>query len=742
MLKGKRSFFTELFISFLLLLCIPIITIILILWQSNRVVKEQVLDIEGKKLHLYVEQLEEVMKGMKDVCHALYSSNYTKLYASEIGNNTTWAYDVRARLKNTLQSLDKSDYYDVFVCYDVDRIVSARYSDLNASDYYATYYSNLKVDTDLRAEFLDILKTDYKKPMCHIINNGVSNSYLCMTMGVKNTKNNYTICVVLEPSYLKQLLVMQERNEDSIFQVYNVDKELLFSNNSKLEEQHIVKTSSRENAEMDIWLDSKDYMMQVKKSSELDNYYVYTVSKTLFWNTLSWLRIWGYAGAGLCVLVSILFAYRSTMRAYRPVGNIMEILNRKKENDERGKGESEFSHIISFVESQEKALKENKKISRAWFLHGLLEGKENDITSQVLEKNNIAFVGEAFAIGIIYAEALNPEMGDLCSFTVQNVLEELCNSLGKGYFVELSSNRYALLINLSDKGADLYGVLQYGQEFLREKTGIMVSIGYSDVYEGATAIPEAYKEAQEAIRYRFLMGSGRLIAYKDIKVRSAGYRNEEESKVYMLLLEYMENKKDEDDLDTIVEQLMYIYQMNEEMSMDVALVFKKEIVNALCKIMELCGYEEESIQKVRQGFKNTDTLSEFRQLLTIRITELCKHKIKRKASVDILEETKRFIEENYSDNELSVAAIGNSMGMQGNHLSKIFKERYGITLLDYVATVRIGQAKKLIQESNLSVQEVADKTGFLSSTVFIRTFKKKEGITPGKYKEAIDLVDR
>ena len=231
MLKGKRSFFTELFISFLLLLCIPIITIVLILWQSNRTVKEQVQDIEGKKLHLYVEQLEEVMEGMKDVCHTLYSSNYCKLYASEIGNNTAWGYDVRARLKNTLQSLSKIDYYDVFVWYDVDRIVSARYSDLNASDYYATYYSDIKVDKNLRAEFLDILNSDYRKPMCHIINNGTSNSYLCMTMRVDNAKYNYTICVVLEPGYLKQLLVMQEGNEDSIFRVYNKDKELLFFNN-------------------------------------------------------------------------------------------------------------------------------------------------------------------------------------------------------------------------------------------------------------------------------------------------------------------------------------------------------------------------------------------------------------------------------------------------------------------------------------------------------------------------------
>lgn len=740
-LQGKRSFFTELLISFLLLLCIPIITIVLILWQSNRIVKEQVLAIESKSLHLYVEQLEEVMEGMKDVCHTLYASEYCQLYASQVGSNSKWAYDLRTKVVNTLQSLDKSSYYDVFVYYNSDRIISSRYASLKAADYYATYYSDLKINSELRDDFINILTSDYKKPKCHVINAGTENAYLCMTMVVKGsamTRTGYTVCVVLDPSYLQQLLVMQKGNEDSSFMVYNVDKEMMFSNNLELEEEYLGDVSSWETAKVDEWHDAKDYMMQVKHSAVLDNYYVYTVSKDLFWNTLWWLRMWGYAGAGLCVLVSILFAYRSAVRAYQPVGNIMELLKRKTGANSQEKIKSEFSHIISFMEEQEKALKENKQINRAWFLHGILEGKEINLDAQTLEKNNIAFVSDQFVVCIIEADVLNANVEELCSFIVQNVLEELCDSIGKGYFVELSRSRYALLVNLSSHDKDLSGVLQYGQEFLQEKMQIILSVGYSDVHKGIAAVSEAYREALEAIRYRFLLGRGRLIAYKDIKARSNSYRNDEESKVYLLLLEYMENKKEEDDLENFVEQLMYIYQMNEEMSMDVALVFKNEIVSAVAKMMELCGYEEENIRSVRSAFKNTGTLSDFRQLLSVRIAELCKHKIKRKASVDILEETKRFIKEYYSDNELSVASIGSSMGMQGNHLSKIFKERYEITLLDYLANVRIREAKRLIEEGKLSVQEVAEKTGFLSSTVFIRTFKKKEGITPGKYKEMME----
>lgn len=738
MFKGKKSFFTELLISFLLLLCIPIITILLIFWQSNRIVKAQVQDIESKSLHLYVEQLEEVMGGMKDICHTLYSSEYCRLYASNNEVKDTWSYDLRNKVLNTLQSLDKSYYYDIFVyCYN-DRVISSRYGSVNVEDYYATYYSDIIKDKQLTEAFLKILKTDYIKPKCHVINEGDENPFLCMTMGVRNKKSsqlNYTVCVVLNPEYLDQLLVMQKASADSVFQIYNTDRQLMFSNHPQAEEAFPAEDELWENPKRDIWMDRKEYMVQIKESEYLDNYYIYAVSKEVFWSTLSGLRIWGYMGAGLCMLISILFAYRSAVRAYRPVGNIMEHLNHRKDNTLQQTATSEFSHIMSFMENQEKALKEKRKISREWFLHGLLEGKDKNVNAEMLEENNIVFQNDKFLVCIIQAEILQAEMEDLSSFTVQNVLEELCGMVGKAYFVGFSKNRYALLINLSATDNELYDVLQQGQEFLRQKFQIVLSIGCSECHEGIQAIPEAYKEAQEAIRYRFLKGSGKLISYKDIKTHSAGYRNDEESKVYMLLLEYVESKKEEMDLNTFVEQLMYIYQMNEEMSVDVALVFKNEIVSALGRIMELCGFTEEETRGTRKNMKNAATLSDFQQQLSECIAELCKRSVKKRGNEDVLEELKRLIEANYTDGELSIAMLGAKIGMQPAHMSKIFKEKYGISLLDYIANIRVQHAKRLLREGKGSIQEIGEKVGFLSSQVFIRTFKKKEGITPGKYRE-------
>lgn len=89
----------------------------------------------------------------------------------------------------------------------------------------------------------------------------------------------------------------------------------------------------------------------------------------------------------------------------------------------------------------------------------------------------------------------------------------------------------------------------------------------------------------------------------------------------------------------------------------------------------------------------------------------------------------------YSDAEVSIAKLGAQIGMQPAHMAKVFKEKYGITLLDYIAGVRISHAKHMLREGKGSNQEVGEESGFLSSQVFIRTFKKKEGITPGKYRE-------
>lgn len=94
-----------------------------------------------------------------------------------------------------------------------------------------------------------------------------------------------------------------------------------------------------------------------------------------------------------------------------------------------------------------------------------------------------------------------------------------------------------------------------------------------------------------------------------------------------------------------------------------------------------------------------------------------------------------YIENNYSDGNLSIKSIADEFGLSFNYISKYFKEHTGEGLAKYIIYKRLEKAKDLIVNTNDSIAKIADKTGFYSANVFIRTFKKVEGVTPGKYRE-------
>ncbi|MBR4059920.1 MAG: helix-turn-helix transcriptional regulator [Lachnospiraceae bacterium] len=691
-------------------------------------------------MQLYVELMDEIVKDLQDTCINIFSTAECRLYSYRSVDNSVWESTLQGKIVKMLQSQTKQKYYDVFVYYyRDDRIFSGKNTSLKIDEYYDAYYSNFW-EIDCKDAFVDMLKSEHKKPTCHVINNGSEKPYLCMTMGAKDFINSglsYTICVVLDPEYVNSLILMDAK-EDSTFLVYNKNKELLLTNNKHLEEISSTEFSNWEKQERDVWIENGNYLVKISESQFADNIYVDVISSSMFWNTLKQLRYYCYVGVALCIVISGAFSYWSAVRVYRPVSKVMHFLSTKNKNATSERNKEEFSHIMSFLEKQEENLKKEKKNNQEWFLNGLLEGKYKHANPALCEENNILFEASQFMVCIVYTEISNAEIEDMCDFVTQNILKELCSSKGNAWFVNLSKDKYAMLINTNCVEEDVYTVLEKGQRFCREELQIVLTLGCSARHEGIDGITFAYKEAQEAMRYRFLMEKEKMILYNKIQYRYSYFPNNEKSKVFMLLLEYVESKKKSDSIDDFVEQLISIYQINEEISVDAALALKNEIIGALGRIMALFGYEETSCLSAMKKLRESVTLSDFKQNLSAQIMDLCNRKISRRDNEDILAEAKEYIENNYRDNKLSVTMLGNEMGMQSAYLSKLFKERYGISILDYIALVRVNNAKKSIREKGGTIQEIAERTGFLSSHVFIRTFKKVEGITPGRYKDMVE----
>ena len=94
-----------------------------------------------------------------------------------------------------------------------------------------------------------------------------------------------------------------------------------------------------------------------------------------------------------------------------------------------------------------------------------------------------------------------------------------------------------------------------------------------------------------------------------------------------------------------------------------------------------------------------------------------------------------YISKNYSDVSLSLDVLAEHLGISYYYLSRLFKEYIGTNFVSYLTLVRLEKAKELLKSTNDTIEQIAEKSGFLGSNSLIRAFKKYYNTTPGKFRK-------
>lgn len=95
-----------------------------------------------------------------------------------------------------------------------------------------------------------------------------------------------------------------------------------------------------------------------------------------------------------------------------------------------------------------------------------------------------------------------------------------------------------------------------------------------------------------------------------------------------------------------------------------------------------------------------------------------------------------YIMQNF-DKNISLAEIASVGNMGVTAFCNLFKEQFRVTFVEYLTSVRIGHACKLLSEHDRSVVEVAYECGFKNLANFNRQFKKLKLMTPSDYRRTL-----
>lgn len=91
------------------------------------------------------------------------------------------------------------------------------------------------------------------------------------------------------------------------------------------------------------------------------------------------------------------------------------------------------------------------------------------------------------------------------------------------------------------------------------------------------------------------------------------------------------------------------------------------------------------------------------------------------------------------DSDITLPEVASVSNMAVTTFCNFFKDHYRVTFIEYLNTVRIGYACKLLAEKNVNVVEVAYASGYKNLANFNRQFKKFKSMTPTEYRRTINL---
>jgi len=102
-------------------------------------------------------------------------------------------------------------------------------------------------------------------------------------------------------------------------------------------------------------------------------------------------------------------------------------------------------------------------------------------------------------------------------------------------------------------------------------------------------------------------------------------------------------------------------------------------------------------------------------------------------SIRIAESVSKFLKEHYQlpiNNEL----LEKQFNFHSNYIARCMRKLYGITPLEYLTQYRLAQAKKMLLNTDYSIEVIAEQVGMELST-FSNRFKSKEGLSPSQYRK-------
>lgn len=244
---------------------------------------------------------------------------------------------------------------------------------------------------------------------------------------------------------------------------------------------------------------------------------------------------------------------------------------------------------------------------------------------------------------------------------------------------------------------------------------------------------ELYKSAKKALDLRLIYGLNKIYTGEHIDLSNEFLFPKNELKLLKKNIErgYIKN------VEVLLQEIFSKDRFRESNAGNLYFLYS-EVVNTIYETLYSTSVD---IQKVTQyDLSQYDIMNYANRLedISIYLYRLIENRliINKKTPIncrELVDEITKYIDMHYEE-KINVKSLAARYGINPNYFSTIFKEQLGVTCTKYITMKRLEYACRMLRETNINVEEIAESVGYSDLQYFYRVFKKEFNYTPMEYR--------
>lgn len=332
---------------------------------------------------------------------------------------------------------------------------------------------------------------------------------------------------------------------------------------------------------------------------------------------------------------------------------------------------------------------------------------------------------------------------DMLAKELEALIEQHVNAIN--FDCMLEGNAILIKGDSIENVVRLQKVIVAGMEQLfADNSDITYFGGIGKPVQGITELSASFQEAGRVFAYRYILDDSHIFdsaefAYGQADPINNGADLESIMQLNKKKAEEFLRSGNKKDIHYFVEEYLKCISNDSRSS----LLFRQYIVVDMYYIVaafaQELGCPRESIAEPFSDKLQLNMLSSFEQISNY-IEDIFSHVIDLRDNIssskfnDIINKARAYINDNYTNDELSLNQVANHVFLSPTYFSAIFSQKTGQTFIQYLTDLRMSKAKELLKCTDMKTAEIAYAVGYKDPHYFSYIFKKTQNATPKQYR--------